>query len=343
MRNHNFIALPADFTGARVQLDRQCGLTLVELMVAMVISAIIAIAAVSSLVISRSGFSAVDASSQIRDNARFASDLVQRLGVQTGFRDIIYATVPRKPPEDMNPVPNITGFNNALADSTDPVNVSTARTAGQLGFGSDILILRFQPSESLPGSGTVDRTMIDCAGVPASFVPANRDERVVSVLHVAVGANDPEPSLMCSTRSNLGVWSSQPIIRGVENFQVLYGVDGVVANTAPTAAATDSVASNFLRADQMGVSGNAVATNENWRRVRSIRIGMVLRGPPGSSQEAASQTYYPFGLAMASSGGTPGSALSSTNDAGTVFTPTADTRLRQVVTFTVHLRNGQER
>ncbi len=31
----------------------------------------------------------------------------------------------------------------------------------------------------------------------------------------------------------------------------------------------------------------------------------------------------------------------ATNDPGTVFTPTADGRLRQVVTFTVHLRNNQ--
>ena len=39
--------------------------------------------------------------------------------------------------------------------------------------------------------------------------------------------------------------------------------------------------------------------------------------------------------------GAAGSAMSSTNDAGTAFTPAFDGRLRQVVTFTVHLRNDQ--
>jgi type IV pilus assembly protein PilW len=68
---------------------------------------------------------------------------------------------------------------------------------------------------------------------------------------------------------------------------------------------------------------------------------MVIRGPMGSAQETMTQTYYPFGRAANASGGAAGSALSSSNDAGTIFTPAADSRLRQVVTFTIHLRNDQ--
>jgi type IV pilus assembly protein PilW len=33
--------------------------------------------------------------------------------------------------------------------------------------------------------------------------------------------------------------------------------------------------------------------------------------------------------------------MSSASDPGTVFTPAVDGRLRQVITFTVHLRNDQ--
>ena len=40
---------------------RQAGLTLIELLVALVISSVIAIAAISALVVSRQGFSSVDA------------------------------------------------------------------------------------------------------------------------------------------------------------------------------------------------------------------------------------------------------------------------------------------
>ena len=84
-----------------------------------------------------------------------------------------------------------------------------------------------------------------------------------------------------------------------------------------------------------------MATNANWRRVRSMRIGVVLRGPANSAQDRTAQTYYPFGAGVATSGGAKGSALSSMSDEGTIFSPTADGRLRQVVTFTVHLRNDQ--
>lgn len=337
----NSIVPPRGSLRVRADLHRQSGLTLVELMVAMIISAIIAIAAVSSLIVSRNGFTAVDASSQIRDNTRFAVDLIQRLGVQTGYKDITYAVNPRQSPENTNPVPNITGFNNALASATDPQNTTITRPVGSAGEGSDILILRFQPAITIPGSLTADNAMIDCAGNPPGFISADRDDRVVSVLHVALSQG--EPSLMCSVVSRTGVWSVQPIVRGVENFQVLYGVNGVVANSAPVGAATATVATNYLRADQMIVPSDpgAVSTNENWRRVHSIRIGMVLRGAIGSSQESISQTLYPFGNAKASSTGSPGSAMSASADVGTIFTTPTDTRLRQVVTFTVHLRNSQ--
>ena len=101
------------------------------------------------------------------------------------------------------------------------------------------------------------------------------------------------------------------------------------------------VPDRFLRADQLTVAGDTVGTNANWRRVRSLRIGMVLRGSQNSSQEKVAQTYYPFGVGKSSASAGAGSAMSSANDPGTVFTPSVDGRLRQVATFTVHLRNDQ--
>ena len=322
----------------------QRGFTMVELLVAMVISLLIALAAIAALTVTRQGFTAVDASSQLRDNGRFISDLIQRLGVQSGFKDTVNAAYPPPPASSAfatDPAPNITGFNNALASASDPLNVFTARTTGD---GSDILILRYQAAETFPGSGKTDLSMIDCAGISATTPALNRYNRMASVIHVQVIQG--EPTLMCTSfNPTSGAISTQPIISGVENFQVLYGVDGVTAGTALpailTANGNDTVPESYLRADQLDVAGNAIATNANWRRVRSMRIGIVLRGPVNSAQDTSAQTYYPFGPAPGSSGGAKGSALSSSNDPGTVFAPTADGRLRQVVTFTVHLRNEQ--
>ena len=95
------------------------------------------------------------------------------------------------------------------------------------------------------------------------------------------------------------------------------------------------------RQKQIGVENCSLQCDANWRRVRSLRIGMVLRGPPNSAQSSVTQTLYPFGVAKSGATATAGTALSSTNDANTIFVAPADGRLRQVVTFTVHLRNSQ--
>jgi len=322
----------------------QSGLTLVELLVALVISLLIALAAISALTVTRRGFNTVDASSQLRDNGRFAADIIQRIAVQTGFKDYYYAGTPPSAAETAaNIPPSIFGFNNALSSSTDPLNSATARTSGSLGYGSDVLVLRYQEAETFPGSGVSDRSMIDCMGNSSTNIPADRNERVASIFHLAESpAGSGELALMCSRVASDGTISDgQPIVQGVENFQVLYGTDGVTAGAAPTAAA-DSVPDQYLRADQLTVAGDAIGTNNNWRRVRSLRIGLVLRGPANSAQERVTQTLYPFGLGKDSSTGTGGLALSAnTNDPGTVFSAPADGRLRQVVTFTVHLRNDQ--
>ena len=344
LRSNGAFAASSRFRASVLPGLSQRGMTMVELLVAMVISLLIALAAVSALVVTRQGFTTVDAASQLRDNGRFVSDLIQRLGVQSGFKDILYAASPPPPSATgvlADPAPNITGFNNALISATDPLNVSTARVTGVEGFGSDILILRYQSAETFQGSGVADGAMIDCLGNSSATAASSRDERIASVIHVAVSQG--EPSLMCTTINPLtGVISTpQPIIQGVENFQVLYGTDNVTAGTAPPVLPGDTVPDSYLRADQLTVAGNSVATNANWRRVRSMRIGVVLRGPANSAQDKTAQTYYPFGAGVATSGGAKGSALSSVNDPGTIFSPTADGRLRQVVTFTVHLRNDQ--
>ncbi|MFI5446649.1 PilW family protein [Polaromonas sp. UC242_47] len=329
--------------------QRERGMTLVELLVALVIGMLISLAAVSSLIVTRQGFNTVDAASQLRDNGRFAADLIQRIVVQTGFKDPTYVTSAPSQADIANDAAgliasNITGFNNAIFKTSD-LTTATARSSSVVGYGSDVLILRYQTAKlnNDVSSNATDGSMIDCAGNPITTVAADRNDRMVSVFHVGLGA-DGEPSLMCSRSANgLAPYTSQPIIQGVENFQVLYGVDGfTTANTAFTGT-PDSVPEKYLRADQMVVGGatDSKATYDNWRRVRSIRIGMVLRGPLNSQQERVSQTFYPFGLAKASSTGVAGSALSSASDVGTIFTPAVDGRLRQVVTFTIHLRNDQ--
>ncbi|GAA4330306.1 hypothetical protein GCM10023165_03950 [Variovorax defluvii] len=309
-------------------------MTLVELMVAMVVGLMIALAAASALVAARRGFATVDAASQLRDNARFATEFIRRLAVQAGYKDLAFAATKRGSAVGLSaaPLPQVFGFDNAIADRN---SLAAGATRPPDTFG-DVLVLRFQATETFPGSGKADEAMIDCAGVRADSLPTNRDDVRTSVLFVAP-SNDGEPALKCY-RSDTGSPPFKPadvLVRGVENFQVMYGVDGVKPGAAIDAAdptsKPDSVPERYLRADQFTVPGDPAATQANWRRVRSLRIGMVLRSDPGAAVETKSTTLYPLG----------GSAFASTQDEGTIFVTPADNRLRQVVTFTVHLRNDQ--
>ena len=326
----------------------QAGLTLIELLVALVISTVVIIAAFSALIVSRQGFTATDAASQLRDNARFLTDHIQRIGVQTGYLDYKFATAP--PGIDATlPEPDVKGFNNALASATLPSTEFTSRGTSSVD-GSDVLVLRYQASETYPNLGTTDKAMVTCKGKPANNLPKDRDDRVVNVFHIELNGADQEPTLMCTVMQNdpngvsITEVPSEPLIRGVETFQVLYGVDGVTPNAALPASLTTkaNIPTRYLRADQMVVAGNDKETKKNWGRVRSLLIGMVIRGPAGSAPEKAAQTYYPFGTAPASAAGAKGSAMMSASDVGTSFQPPSDNRLRQVVTFVVHLRNGQD-
>jgi type IV pilus assembly protein PilW len=327
---------------------RDVGFTLVELLVAMAVGLVVVLAAVAALTVSRTGFTTVDSASQLRDSGRFAADMIQRIGVQTGFRDAFFAAASTP----VNRPPDISGFDNAKVNLANPLTTSTPRVATEAGYGSDVLILRYQAARLYPVAkpdGTpntqADQGMIDCAGNAASTVPdftvaTAASARMASIF--SVDLNQGEPSLMCTSQDpTTGNWSSSPIVQGVENFQVLYGVDGVTAGAAPAAGPAANVPLQYLRADQMVVTGDTAGTNANWERVRSLRIGMVLRSAPGSTQGSSAKTFYPFGTTPSSAGGAAGSAFGSSADVNTIFSPTPDGRLRQVLTFTIHLRNNQ--
>ena len=325
----------------RPHTAKQAGLTLLELRVAMTLGLLIVLAAAAALLVSRQGFFAVDAASQLRDNARYAQSIVQRVGVQAGFKNINMLVPP--PPEDpANPFePSVFGINNAKRSTSTAWDAGSTWGTSDAGKNSDILVLRAHVSTTTGEVGSPsDGSMIDCLG-EAPPVTSELDGGFFNILHVQASSAG-EPALMCTRAAAGGGFEAQPLVQGVESFQVLYGVDNVVPNTAPTGA-TDSVPDRYLRADQLTVTGNDAATYANWRRVRSLRIGMVLRSQPGSAVDTASQTFYPLGTSRSSASGAIGSAFAhATNDPGTVFTPPVDRRLRQVVTFTVHLRNFQD-
>lgn len=350
---------PASNLGALLSKPRSRGLTLIELLVAMAVGLVVVLAAVTTLTIARRGFTTVDAASQLRDSGRFAADIIQRIAVQAGYRDVIFAAkqLPgAKTPTASDPPPAVSGFNNALIDATNPLTASVARTSTVVGYGSDILVLRYQASQlhtMYDGADAAmktasDQTMIDCAGNPVTTVPdpdvlSSAAVRMASIFHVAV--RNGEPTLMCTYQdpATPGAFLTAPLVQGVEQFQVLYGVDGVTPGAAPLSTAPAAVLpTRYLRADQITVAGDALGTAANWERVRAIRIGLVLRSAANSAQTSEVASYFPFGVAKDAAGsGAKGGNFASSADIGTQFSAPADGRFRQSISFTVHLRNDQ--
>ncbi|NMM15237.1 MAG: prepilin-type N-terminal cleavage/methylation domain-containing protein [Rhodoferax sp.] len=326
---------------------KQRGLTLIELLVALGLGLLVVVIAATALLLGQQGYRSVDTTTQLRDRERFATDLLTRVIIQAGYQDLGAANVSLRSTAKLlgnDPEPDIYGWNNAVYKQPDDLILSTGTkiTNGNRPAsctvndtscknGSDVLLVRYQGVNSPTDAAKPDNTMINCMGFgETGLTNGDLNDRAVSIFHVTRGTNG-EPSLSCSYYNFVtGVWAGPaPMIEGVESFQVLFGTDGVSPALAPSATAVqDTVAERWLRADQLTVAGNDAATRENWRRVRAVRVGLVLRGSVGSAQQATTATFTPLG-----------SMYASTNDTGSNLSVAADGRLRLQSTFTVHLRN----
>ena len=332
---------------------RQTGMTLIELLVAMGLGLIVTVVAATALLIAQQGYSTVDATTQLRDRERFAVDLLTRVIVQAGYQDLGASNMVLRSAASFSPgsypEPDIYGWNNAvyaipssltlsesttIVDGNRPASCPTTADDSACKNGSDVLVIRYQGASKTPGSVVADNSIINCAGQgETGLVTGDLNERALSMFHVTRAASG-EPALSC-TYYNHGngttKWVSTPIIDGVESFQVLYGTDGVTPNLAPNATATqNTISERWLRADQLTVAGNLVATRENWRRVRAVRVGLVMRAPVGSAQDRKAATLQPLGTTYTSGA-----------DAGSSLAVAADGRLRLQTAITVQLRNDQ--
>ena len=300
----------------------QQGLTLVELMVSLVLASLITLAAVGLYSVGVSSFRTVDAGQEIQDNGRFALEVIGQAARQAGFENYAEGYGLRWTETYITNTalfPTVRGANNAKVSSVATVDDDgTSANGGH--NNSDTIALRFHGASLQSDRTKADGSMIDCQGVAqtAPLLANDLSDVAISLFWVKVDGTG-EPSLQCISRGNPASPSrnTQPIIKGVETFQVMYGVD-TNADSTP----------------ERWVSANNVT---NWTQVSAIRVGFVLRGAPGSSQGELDTTdvndrkLYPLGKTF----------TGTNTDAGLVFTPPNDGRLRRVFNATFTLRNPQ--
>lgn len=317
---------------------RQRGVTLTELMIALVLGALVVLAATSAVVTSRGTYRNQDESTRIAESSRFGLELVNRMVRLAGYTN--YGDDPAIPafytPDASWVTSNayaLNGPNIAGANNSKP----TSPTSGY--NSSDSIVIRYYgASNGTPGPTPqpADGNVLDCAGigvpVPTGDAVAYTTSRAYNVLFVDTDV-DGEPSLKCqrqtydaTTGAPTGV-NTQTLIRGVEDFQVLYGEAVYGAGDDP-----DAVAPLFVVYHQ-GIGGSNPVVN--WDNVVTVRIAMLLRSSVGAQVDTAAKTYHLFGDSSYPNEG---------SDAGSLFSTAAlsvseRSRVRRVVQTTVFVRN----
>lgn len=313
----------------------QQGLTLVELMISITVGLLVVLAVTSLVLSTKSVFVAQTDGNDTQDTARFALDNISRQLRQTGFVNYDFTNAPQITPSTAQA--DLTGLDNNSV-SSDSTDISTPLKTSI--NSSDLLGIRFFGSGS---SANGDGTMSNCAGfsVPAPTSSSKADvDRGWSIYYVGKDANE-EPELYCKYYDSAkGSWNAQSIVKGVESFQVLYGLD------------TDSngLSNKFLTATDINALDNAlvlVGKNDdektadknkktNWKKILVVKIALLVRGKENSRTDIATTTYNLFGPDYAS--------VNANNDPGTTIKEQdlpANTinRVRKIFTTTVQMRN----
>ena len=315
---------------------RQRGVTLTELMIALVLGALVVLAATSVVVTSRGTYRNQDEATRIAESSRFGLELVNRmvrLAGYTNYGDDQYIPAFYTPDAswDVSDAyalngPNLSGGNNS-------------KPGGGSGYnGSDSITIRYYgASTGVPGSTPqpADGNILDCAGIgvpsPTTDAIAYTTSRAYNVLFVDLDV-DNEPALKCrrqtydaATGTPMSM-DTQTLIHGVESFQVLYGEATYAAGGDPDKDVPLSIAYH------QGIGGGNPVIN--WDNVVTVRIAMLLRSGPGAQVDTTPKTYDLFGATYPNAGSDSGTQF------GTAALSVAErSRMRRVVETTVFVRN----
>lgn len=299
--------------------NRQTGLTLIELMLGITLSLFILLSLTGLLLAGKASYRLQDQHAQIQETGRYAIDVLARAIRQAGYVNWNDWHAPVLLSAEAEP--NVMGLDaRTLRKSTPALEAISTGVVN----GSDVLALRFfGTNPDLHGA------TLNCAGFSVASAAADGsgdDQRSWSIFFVARDAAG-EPELRCKYRTQNG-WNADAIARGIESFQVLYGVD-----------VHGSGALQFMNAD--GVSqmdaANAGIDQSHWKKIRAIRVALLVSGTQKIAQEKLVTQHDLFGVDY--------SNLHAGQDQGVQITDstlpaTSRNRVRDVFVQTIRMRNA---
>jgi type IV pilus assembly protein PilW len=299
-----------------ISVTAQAGFTLAELMVALVLGLGLSLLTVSLLVSSNLSFAMQAEAADVDEAGRYAVHAVASALRQAAFVDWT-AVVDA---DDGAPAP-LAGLDaSTVPRSGEGLADAIPRSVN----GSDVLAVRFQSA--------ADGGVLNCAGFQVTDAA-----RGWSIFYVAQ-ASDGEAELLCKYRGSSN-WSAGALVRGVDSFQILYGVD--------TDEPRDGVPNRYLTATQIAALDAVLAlvgdTSQErirdlnrrtaWKRVVTVRLALLMHGTGRVRRDGALRAYDLFGPDYAP-GDDPGTRIDE------AALPEAQRlRERRLFSATVSLRN----
>lgn len=281
-----------------IGLARARGLGAAELMLALALGVLVALAAATVLLGASASYVDQVESARLNDSARYAVEIIGRAVRQTIFVDLggVDAPAGARPGD------------SASVDGLDARSVSRTTHGIESPLpgavnGSDVLALRYFGAGSGAGG---DGSVINCAGFGVGAA-ASEAERGWSIFYVATDSGG-EAELRCKYRGESG-WGADAIVRGVDSFQVLYGLD---TDEPPDGAANQYVNASVIRERDaalvlVGADEAARELERNakthWKRVVSIQVALLLHGARGSRPGGDAARFDLFGQAYADAHG----------------------------------------
>jgi type IV pilus assembly protein PilW len=245
---------------------QQLGLTLVELMIAMVIGLVLTGGVIQIFVANNQTYRVTENMSRVQENGRFALDNLGKIIRLAGFKGDTETSPDAEYVTNTTASPAITFTNGQTVSGTDG-GIGAANNLDP----SDALFIRYR--------GASLGSMTDCIGTNIGQGTAFAGNNVVNRYFINNG------SLMCHSSAAPAV--AQPLIDNVISMQVLYGIN------------TDSTAFHDVQAECYLDASNVVAgavsdciSGLNFEQVVSIRIRLLLSTPDDNlTADGASVTF----------------------------------------------------
>lgn len=309
----------------------QDGVALAEVMVATALGMLVVLLACAMLVLANGAYRIHSENVWLDDGGHYALDIIGQAVRQSGYvnwdGDMAPATYDAAASAAMRGLDA-----RSLARGSAGIEGPLAPVAN----GSDVLALRFGGSG---GTANGDGSAVNCAGFGVADSHA-ADERGWSIFYVANDAGG-EPELRCKYRS-AGGWGADAIVRGVDSFQVLYGVDldmppDDVPDTYLNASAINALDASLVLA---GATADEQRRDLNrktyWKRVRTVKVALLLRGDVHTRPDGTLLVYDLFGAAYANAhaGDDPGVRV-----AEQTMPPAQRQRARRLFVALFRLRN----